>query len=93
MGQNRTVGPVTSATAVGGGLGAALAQILVHLWPYLEPVESAVTVVLTAILALVAGYLVPPKDPEGNLVFDEIDLEESDMEPEVSTGAHAELEE
>lgn len=62
MGQNRVVGPVTGAATAGGGIGAALAQILVHFWPYLEPVESAVTVVLTVALALIGGYLVPPKD-------------------------------
>jgi len=86
MGQNRTVGPVTGAATAGGGLGAALAQILVHLWPYLEPVESAVTVVLTVALALIAGYLIPPKDPEDGVIFDDLDLDHSDEHP---AGAHA----
>ena len=75
MGQNRTVGPVTGAATAGGGLGAALAQILVHLWPYLQPVESAVTVVLTVALALIAGYLVPPKNPAHDVILEDLDLE------------------
>ena len=60
--RKRQVGKVTGVTTAGGGLGAALAQILVHVWPYLEPVEPAVTVVLTVILALVFGWAVPPQD-------------------------------
>lgn len=58
----RTVGPVTGASAVGGSLGAALAQLIVHVWPYLQEVEAAVTIIMTAILAVVGGYLIPPKD-------------------------------
>lgn len=62
--QKRTVGTVTGATTAGGGLGAALSRIAVEFFPRLENVEAAVTVVLTVALALVAGYLVPPKDRE-----------------------------
>lgn len=59
----RTVGPVTGAATAGGVLGTALAQILVHVLPYLADVEVAVSVVLTALLALLGGYLVPPQKP------------------------------
>lgn len=62
MANKRTVGPVTGASAVGGSLGAAIGQLIVHFFPTLEPVETAVTVIITAILAVVGGYLVPPKD-------------------------------
>ena len=86
MGQNRVVGPVTGAATAGGGLGAAIAQIIIHFWPYLEPVESAVTVVLTVILALVGGYLVPPKNPEDGVIFDDLDIDHSD---DHSPGVHA----
>lgn len=58
----RSIGPVTGASAVGGSLGAAIGQLIVHFFPTLEPVETAVTVIITAVLAVVGGYLVPPKD-------------------------------
>ena len=86
MGQNRTVGPVTGAATAGGGLGAALAQILIHFRPYLEPVESAVTVVLTVVLALIGGYLVPPKDPADGVILEDLDLDHSE---DYSPGDHA----
>ncbi|PXA77944.1 hypothetical protein [Auritidibacter sp. NML100628] len=57
--QKRTVGPVTGASAVGGSLGAAIAQIIVHFAPSLQPVETAVTVIITAVLAVIGGWLVP----------------------------------
>ena len=62
MSQKRSVGPVTGASAVGGSLGAAIGQLVVHFFPTLQPVETAVTVIITAILAVVGGWLVPPKD-------------------------------
>lgn len=86
MGQNRVVGPVTGAATAGGGLGAAIAQIIIHFWPYLEPVESAVTVVLTVILALAGGYMVPPKNPEDGVIFEDLDIDHSD---DHSPGVHA----
>lgn len=68
----RTVGAVTGAATAGGTVGAAIAQIIVHLVPSLDPVEAAITVLLTAILALVGGYLVPPKPVHQLLVEDSI---------------------
>src|SRR5699024_4251711 len=62
--QKRQVGAVTGASAVGGSLGAAIGQLVIHFAPSLEPVETAVTVIVTAVLALVGGYLAPPKDRE-----------------------------
>lgn len=62
MSQKRSIGPVTGASAVGGSLGAAIGQLVVHFFPTLEPVETAVTVIITAVLAVIGGYLVPPKD-------------------------------
>ena len=88
MGQNRQIGPVTGAATAGGGLGAALAKILVHLWPYLQPVESAVTVVLTVALALTGGYLIPPKDPADGVILEDLDLDHTDEHP---AGDHAGL--
>lgn len=62
--QKRQVGAVTGASAVGGSLGAAIGQLIIHFFPSMQPVETAVTVIVTAILAVVFGYLVPPKDRE-----------------------------
>lgn len=69
LGIKRTVGPVTGASTAGGGLGAALSQILVHYIDSLSEVETAVTVVLTVVLALIGGYLIPP---QGRDQWDEI---------------------
>ena len=88
MGQNRVVGPVTGAATAGGVLGAAISQIIIHFWPYLEPVESAVTVVLTVVLALVGGFLVPPKDPADGVILEDLDLDHADEHP---AGDHAGL--
>jgi hypothetical protein len=62
----RKIGPVTATTATGGAVGAALAQILVHLVPELQPVEGALTILIGAILAVASGYLVKP-DPVAEL--------------------------
>lgn len=82
MSQKRSVGPVTGASAVGGSLGAAIGQLVVHFFPTLQPVETAVTVIITAILAVVGGYLVPPKDDTEPLSLD-------DYHDDYSPGAHA----
>lgn len=73
--ETRKVGTVTGVTTVGGGLGAALAQIAVEFIPRLEAVESAVTVVLTVALALVAGWAVPPQGGDSEY-YGEDDLED-----------------
>lgn len=83
MSQKRSIGPVTGASAVGGSLGAAIGQLVVHFFPTLEPVETAVTVIITAVLAVVGGYLVPPKDDAEPLSLD--DYHDDDYSP----GAHA----
>ncbi|WGH92083.1 hypothetical protein QDX21_07005 [Auritidibacter ignavus] len=70
--QKRTVGPVTGASAVGGSLGAAIAQIIVHFAPSLQPVETAVTVIITAVLAVIGGWLVPA-DKQHLLVAEGVD--------------------
>lgn len=51
-----TIG-AAGAGAVGGGLGAALADVLVELVPRLEPVEGSVGIILAAALAIVGGLL------------------------------------
>ena len=56
----RTVGPVTAAATGGATAGAALAAIIVLLVPTLQPVEWALTVLLTATFGVVGGYLVKP---------------------------------
>lgn len=81
MTQKRSVGPVTGASAVGGSLGAAIGQLIVHFFPTLGPVETAVTVIITAILAVVGGYLVPPKDGTEPLSLN--------TDRDTSPGAHA----
>ena len=61
---SRTVGKVTTASATGGGVGAALAAIIV--WALNQAgidaggIEAAISVVLSAGLAIVGGYLVKP---------------------------------
>lgn len=61
---SRTVGKVTTASATGGGVGAALAAIIV--WGLNQAgvdagaIEAAISVVLSAGLAIVGGYLVKP---------------------------------
>lgn len=61
---NRTIGKVTTASAAGGGVGAALAAIIV--WGLNQAgvdagtIEAAISVVLSAGLATLAGYLVKP---------------------------------
>ena len=88
MGQNRQIGPVTGASAVGGSLGAAIGQLIVHFFPTLQPVETSVTVIITAVLALTAGYLVPPKDPADGVILEDLDLDRPDEHPD---GDHAGL--
>ena len=77
--QKRSIKGVTTASAAGGGLGAALAQLVIHIFPYMEGTEAALSVILTVLVGLLGGYLVPPQDEE----FEE--LIEFDYEP----GAHA----
>ncbi|MDY6054331.1 hypothetical protein [Micrococcus sp.] len=59
----RTVGPVTGAATAGGVIGVAIAQIITHIWPELDPIQDPIAVLLTAALALVGGWLVPPQRP------------------------------
>ncbi|NWN87437.1 MAG: hypothetical protein HLX51_02675 [Micrococcaceae bacterium] len=81
--KRRTVGPVTGASAVGGSLGAAIGQLIVHFFPTLQPVEASVTVIITAVLSVIGGYLVPPKDDTEPLTLD-------DYHDHDAPGAHAE---
>lgn len=61
---SRTVGKVTTASATGGGVGAAIAAIIV--WALNQAgvdaggIEAAISVVLSAGLAVLGGYLVKP---------------------------------
>lgn len=83
----RSIKGVTTASATGGTLGVALAQLLIHAFPYLEGAEAALSVVLTAVLGLLGGYLVPPSGEETETTTEtvyEIDYDE-DYEP----GKHA----
>jgi hypothetical protein len=50
--------------AGGGALGAALAQIIVHLLPDLREVEAPLTIILSAVLGWVVTYLAPPNRPK-----------------------------
>lgn len=93
----RTIGKVTTASASGGAIGASLAQILVHLVPSLSPVETAITVILTAVLGLMGGYLVPPKEEhvpvevliDTDAVIEKINENPSAyLEPEPGNGKH-----
>ena len=101
---NRTVGPVTGAATAGGGLGAAIAQILVHYVDSLAEVETAVTIVITVALALIGGYLIPPQHrdlwedlitqdaTDDDLDFDAVDAQLDELNGETeeySPGAHA----
>lgn len=80
---NRKVGAVTSTTAVGATLGAAVANVLVELIPALGRVEEAsIAVILTAVFGLIAGYFVPPRKEEEIVIDDEPDLEDLPEEDE-----------
>ena len=65
---SRTIGKVTTASATGGGVGAALAAIIVWLLNQAgveaSAIESAISVVLSAGLAVLGGYLVPGDKPD-----------------------------
>ena len=84
--QKRSVGGVTTASATGGGLGAALAQLVIHIFPYMEGTEAALSVILTVLVGLLGGYLVPPAQDEE---FEE--LIEFDYEPGAHAGEYDEL--
>lgn len=62
----RTIGKVTTASATGGGVGAALAAIIVWLLNQAgidaNGIEAAISVVLSAGLAVLGGWLVKPDD-------------------------------
>ena len=63
MATKRHIGKVTAAATGGSTLGAALAQIIVWVGTQngadMSDIESALTIVLTAVLGVVGGYLVP----------------------------------
>lgn len=68
----RKVGRVTTAAATGGGVGAALATIIVWLLHQAgvdaDMIEGAISVVLSAGLAVLGGYLVPSEPGNGKHV-------------------------
>lgn len=86
MANKRSIKGVTTASATGGGLGAALAQLVIHLFPYMEGTEAALSVVMTVLVGLLGGYLVPPKDPADGVILDDLDLDHSE---EHTSGIHA----
>lgn len=53
------------AAAGGGGLGAALAEVLVLLVPKLEPAEAALSVILATLLGAAAAYYSPRNTLKG----------------------------
>lgn len=61
----RKVGTVTGAASGGAAAGAALAQIAVWAWPDAEPIEAALTVLLTLGFGFIGGWLVPPSRSGG----------------------------
>ena len=73
MARKRTVGPVTAAASAGGGVGYAIADILVHFFPTLEPISGPLGMMITVGLGIIFGYLVPPKDYGEPDQFDEPD--------------------
>lgn len=82
----RSIKGATTASAAGGGLGAALAQLVIHIFPYMEGTEAALSVVMTVLVGLLGGYLVPPKDPADGVILDDLDLDHSE---EHTSGIHA----
>lgn len=57
----RKVGPVTVAAAGGGTVGAALSDVIVWAYPPAEPIGAALTIILTAALGVLGGWLVKPQ--------------------------------
>ena len=86
MANKRSIKGVTTASAAGGGLGAALAQVVIHVFPYMEGTEAALSVILTVLVGLLGGYLVPPAQDEE---FEEVI--EFDYEPGAHAGEYDEL--
>ena len=84
MANKRSIKGVTTASAAGGGLGAALAQVIIHVFPYMEGTEAALSVILTVLVGLLGGYLVPPQDEVEETVETIYEIDYDD-EP----GAHA----
>jgi hypothetical protein len=76
--RTRTIGKVTTASATGGAVGAALAGIIVWVLERAgvdaRELEAPITVVLTALLGLLGGWAVPAPNEE--------DLGEDDGAPE-----------
>lgn len=89
--QKRSVGGVTTASAAGGGLGAALAQLVIHIFPYMEGTEAALSVVLTVLVGLLGGYLVPPKDEGVEQTVETVYELGYDYEPGAHAGEYDEL--
>lgn len=54
------------AAGLGAGVGASLATIIVKMWPNLFPseIETAMGIVLTAVLAWGTTYLAPANQPK-----------------------------
>lgn len=87
--QQRKIGPVSTAAGAGSGLGGALAAILIHFIPSLEPITVPVIIVIGVGLALIGGFLVPPQhqdlwnsiisEPVQDDTDDDLDFDEADI--------------
>lgn len=87
--QKRTIGGVTTASSAGAGLGLAVAEVLAHLFPGLAGIEMPLSIIITVLFGLVAGWLVPPKQQEVvEELVEELDIE--DMYEPYTPGKHAE---
>lgn len=64
--QPRIIGPVTAAAATGGTVGAAIAEIIVWFHPPAAEIRAALTILLTAALSLIGGWLVKPRQGGGD---------------------------
>lgn len=91
MANKRSIKGVTTASAAGGGLGAALAQVIIHVFPYMEGTEAALSVILTVLVGLLGGYLVPPKDEEVEHTVETVYELDYDYEPGAHAGEYDEL--
>ena len=86
MGQNRSFGQVTGATAFGAALTTIILYTVHAIWGI--EVDSEVQGAITTLVVLIAGWAVPPKDPADGVILEDLDLDHTDDHP---AGDHAGL--
>lgn len=78
----KTIGKVTISSATGATIGAALATIIVWILARAgvdaADLQDPLTIILTAGLGVLGGYLVPPANDPGGFEDPDIDVDDQD---------------